>query len=296
MSRESLEGGAGNFTVGCDGFGSSGAFASATCAFAAFALFFFRALRFAALVIGFFSVTTGASGCPSAIAGAAPSASAAGASPPVNAASVRGSRPILGGSTITTSASLTASRHASSAREMAMDTRRPTPSGSFDLLRSNVSAAAPTISTHLTLPSSSPSSPIVAAMESPMGPAPAYSSETAAPRKTNERIRSSAASKAREFACAKDPGVKHTSAAPCRAHTNRSPLRCVQCGPVILFPGASFQLIHTECTRPPFGGSMSPGPSALLLFQSLSASAMARGAVIGPAAVVGAGEFHTNAT
>jgi hypothetical protein len=41
---------------------------------------------------------------------------------------------------------------------------------------------------------------------------------------------------------------------------------------------------------------MSPGLSALLLFQSLSASAMARGAVIGPAAVVGAGEFHTNAT
>ena len=90
--------------------------------------------------------------------------------------------------------------------------------------------------------------------------------------------------------------MKHTSAAPCRAHTNRSPLRCVQCGPGSCSLGASFQLIHTECTRTPFGGSMSPraGP-ALLLLQSLSASAMARGAVIGPAAVVGAGEFHTNA-
>mmetsp|Transcript_15985 Transcript_15985/g.43590 ORF Transcript_15985/g.43590 Transcript_15985/m.43590 type:complete len:392 (+) Transcript_15985:179-1354(+) len=314
ISRDRRAGGAGNLTVGCAGFaspfslGAASALTAAWLAFFAFAFFFFRARRFAALVIGFFSsFTTGFfSSSPAAAAAeeaasstpsSPPSALVSAAVPPVSAATVLGSRPCLGGSTIITSASRTASRHTSSAREITIETLFWTLSGSRDLLASNVSAAAPTISTHRTDPPSS-SSPcvIVAAMDRPMGPAPAYSSDTAASLNTKPRIRASAASNAPALACANDAGVSATAASPCPLHANRSPLRCVQCGDVIVFPTASFQLTQTECTRMPFGGSISPGESALLLFQSLSASAIALGADIGPDSAVGAGAFHTSAT
>ena len=151
------------------------------------------------------------------------------AAPPASAASVLASRPFLGGSTTTTSAPSTASRAASSARATWNRTLRLARSGSAAAEWRNVSSAARATSTHRSdaigedgegvvvvafespprASSSSSSSARLASAattESPMAPAPAYISETAAPRGTALLSAASRASYCAALLCMNDPG------------------------------------------------------------------------------------------
>ena len=102
-----------------------------------------------------------------------------------------------------TSASRTASLAASSARATTNVVAVLAASGSSLADAANVSAAAATLSTHRTLSTEASE----AAMERPMAPAPAYSSETAEPGGTASRRDARSASYAPALLCMNEPGT-----------------------------------------------------------------------------------------